>query len=489
MSDSIVVGVDIGTSSIKVEAFDKTGTRLWSGREPLEVESPRDGWFEQDLRAVYWKVEGLLRELFRSVPARVVLMGLSSTSPGLAVLDSRGEPVGKSILWMDRRAVEEAREIERRLGLEHVYRRTGLRVDPIFTAAKILWFLRNSPRPEASFFVQPKDYVFHRLTGERLTDYSSLSETLLYTLDGTWFAEMLDLLGVSEDSFFAPEESTRVYPLRGDVAERLGATGREVYVALGGVDSACAALGSGGVASSVVVDTTGTSACLDLATERPVVDRLMRFESYRHVAPGRYLLEACTPTGGEALRKALELVGDPGGSPDAHLDSLEPSGLLVLPFLSGSRSPDWRPWLRGAVYGLSLATRRNDLVKAFMEGVALWERAVLESVEELGFRVGEVRAVGGGATLNWARIKANVTGRRFAIPAEREASALGAALLAGVGYGVYRGVEEAVGVVRVESVVEPDEGVRAKYERVYSAFRALWEMLGSAELGLDHDLH
>jgi len=227
LKDVVLVGVDVGTSSVKVAVFDKTGTRLWSGREPLDVESPREGWFEQDLRAVYWKVEGLLRELFRSVGARIVLIGLSSTSPGLAVLDSRGEPVGKSILWMDRRAVEEAREIERRLGLEHVYRRTGLRVDPIFTAAKILWFLRNSPRPEARFFVQPKDYVFHKLTGERLTDYSSLSETLLYTLDGAWFAEMLDLLGVSEDSFFAPEESTRVYHLRGDVAERLGATGYE----------------------------------------------------------------------------------------------------------------------------------------------------------------------------------------------------------------------------------------------------------------------
>jgi len=476
-----LIGVDIGTSGVKVVAFDEAANRLWSTHKPLTVVSPAEGWFEQDVNEVYVKVRNALREVFENVAGNLFLVGFSSTSPGLVALDASGEPLSRAILWMDRRAVAEAGEVVEKLGLELVYRRTGLRVDPIFTALKIMWLKRNDPQVfnKARYFVQVKDYVIYKLTNEALTDFSHISETLLYTLEGRWFSEMLELIGVDESYFFEPKPSTTLLPISREASEELGVTGKEVYVALGGVDSVCATLGAGGVTSSILIDTTGTSTCLDISVEKPIVDREMRFETYYHVIPGYYVVEACTSTSGEALKKVLELIGDPSGDPDKYIDSYEPSSIIFLPFLAGSRSPDWNPSLRGLIYGLSLRTERKDLVKAVLEGVAFWERSILEALNGIGLSVDEIRTVGGGATRNWARVKANITGKRVVIPAEREASALGAAFLAGLGYGIYKSARDILNIVKVDYVAEPEKELESIYEKMYRAYLALWSSVKS----------
>ncbi|MEZ0346156.1 MAG: FGGY family carbohydrate kinase, partial [Infirmifilum sp.] len=429
---------------------------------------------EQDVREIYHSVVKALKLAFKELKADLYLIGLSSTSPSLLLLNREFEPTGNAILWMDRRAVEEAQLISRKLGSSHIYRKTGLHVDPIFTAAKLLWVKNKHPKifSESRYIVQVKDYLFYKLTGEALTDKSHISETLFYTLDGRFYDELLDLIGLDESMFFKPQDSTFVAPLAPNPTGELQAP--NAYVALGGVDSACATLGAGGFEGGVIVDTTGTSTCLDLSTDNPVLDSKERFETYWHVVPGKYLLEACTPTGGESIRLALELVGDKGGDPDSYVKSLAPSGLMALPFLAGSRSPDWNPSIKGLIYGISLSTSREDIVKAFMEGVAFWERHVIEEFEKLGLKVHEVRLVGGGATFNWASIKANVTGRKFSIPREKEASAFGAALLAGMGYGIIRDLDELRRMVSQESLIEPTSEFHRKYDEFYKSFIDLW---------------
>lgn len=470
------MGVDIGTSSVKVIAFDEDANRLWSTRKPLSIVSPAEGWFEQDIIEVYAKVKNALQEMFKNVQGDLFLIGFSSTSPGLVALDASGEPLSRAILWMDRRAVVESKEVMEKLGVETVYERTGLRIDPIFTALKIMWLKKNNPQVfgKARYFVQIKDYILYRLTDETLTDFSHISETLLYTLEGRWFSEMLELIGVNEEYFFEPKPSTTLLPISRKASEELGALNKEVYIALGGVDSVCALLGAGGVESSILVDTSGTSTCLDISIEKPTVDREMRFETYYHVIPGHYVIEACTPTSGEALKKILELAGDPSGDPDKYIDNHKPSNIVFLPFLAGSRSPDWNPSLRGLIYGLSLETKREDLVKGIMEGVAFWERSIMEALKEMGLSIDEVRTVGGGATRNWARIKANITGKKVAIPAEREASALGAALLAGLGYGIYKSVHGILDIIKVDYIAEPEEELKNIYDRLYRVYVTLW---------------
>jgi len=479
--EAVLIGVDIGTSSVKVVAFDETANRLWSTHKPLTVVSPAEGWFEQDVKEVYVKVKDALREVFENIAGNLFLIGFSSTSPGLVALDASGEPLSRAILWMDRRAVTEADEVVEKLGLELVYRRTGLRVDSIFTALKIMWLKRNNPQvfSKARYFVQVKDYILYKLTNETLTDFSHISETLLYTLEGRWFSEILELIGIDESLFFEPNPSTTLLPISREASEELGITGKEVYVALGGVDSVCAALGAGGVTSNILIDTTGTSTCLDISVEKPIVDREMRFEAYYHVIPGYYVVEACTSTSGEALKKILELLGDPSGDPDKYIDSYEPSGIIFFPFLAGSRSPDWNPSLRGLIYGLSLRTRREDLVKGVLEGVAFWERNIVEALNNMGLSIDEIRTVGGGATRNWARVKANITGKRIVIPAEREASALGAAFLAGLGYGIYKSARDILNIIRVDYVAEPERELGSIYDRLYAVYVALWNSVKS----------
>ncbi len=484
MDSVYLLGLDIGTSAVKLAAYDENGRRILLLREPLDILT-RPGfsnWFEQDPFEIYAKTLQLLKRTVKTLGKGVYLVGLSSTSPGLLLLDSAGRPLGNHILWMDRRAVFEAQEVASKLGEDEVYRRTGLGIDAIFTAVKILWIKRNRPElfNRASYFVQLKDYVFYRLTGEKYTDYSHVSETLLYELRGQWFHEMLELLGLTQDNFFTPRNSTSIYRVSEETRKELDVQG-EVYVALGGVDSVCAALGAGGIDSSVLVDTTGTSTCLDLAVDEPVVTEHRVFETYFHVIPGKYVLEACIPTSGEALRKMLELIGDEGGDPDRYIEKSgpEPTGILLLPFLSGSRSPDWDPELKGAIYGLTLSTAKHDLVKAVLEGVAYWERRIIEEIEKLGFKISEVRLVGGGASQHWAKIKANVTGKRQAIPAEREASAFGAALLAGLGYGLYKDIGELSKIIRIEAVMDPDREIQAKYDAFYNKYVQLWSMVKS----------
>lgn len=484
--DVVLAGLDVGTSSVKLLLFDERGRRLREFREPLTVRMLPgvEEAFEQDPREVYNKVIALLRQALSSLKAEVFLVGLSSTSPGLLLLDDSGEPLGGHMLWMDRRAVHEAEEISQKVGLDTVYQKTGLHVDAMFTASKILWTRRNKPElfSKARFFVQLKDYLFLKLTGQKRTDYSHISETLLFTLSGDWFHEILSYLELTPDSFFEPGNSTELYELSQEARRELDAGSTQLLVALGGVDSVCASLGLGGVDSSVLVDTTGTSTCLDLTVENPVVGG--GFETYFHVIPGKYTLEACTPTSGEALKKVLSLISGADKDPDELLRRARrgPSGLIFLPFLSGSRSPDWNPELRGLLYGLSLSTKPEDIVKAVMEGVALWERAVIEKFEDLSFKVKEVRLGGGGASHNWARIKADVTGIRHMIPAEKEASAFGAAMLAGLGYGLYKSPSEVKSLVRLEKEFNPDPESLEAYSRMYRVFLELWGRVGALKL-------
>lgn len=474
--ETVLIGLDVGTSSLKAVAYDVAGHPLYSVHEPLEVISypGYEDWFEQDAREIYSASMRALQNIINHVKSERYLLGLSSTSPGLLLLDADGEPIRHAILWMDRRAVAEAKLISDKLGTNHVYERTGLHVDAIFTAAKLLWVKSNAPQifQKTRYIVQLKDFLFYKLTGETLTDYSHISETLFYTLDGKFFDELLELVEIDEEKFFKPEKSTAVYPMKEDTARDLGI--KEAFIALGGVDSACATLGSGGIAPDVVIDTTGTSTCLDITAEYPVIDPQGRFETYWHVIPGKYILEACTPTSGGAIRKALQLIGDEEGNPDKYITSLEPSGLIVLPFLSGSRSPDWIPQLRGVIHGVSLLTDRRDIIKGFMEGIAYWERYILDEFGKLGFSFKEVRLVGGGGTRNWAAIKANVTGRKFAIMVEKEASALGAALLAGIGGGVYKDLDDILNVIHVESYINPSRELVRRYDELYEAYMALW---------------
>ncbi len=480
--DSVaLVGVDLGTSSVRARLYSRDLRLLREAKAPLDIHSVAEkNVYEQDANDVYLALRSVLKAVLRDGAITSAYVGLCSYSPSLLALDREGRPISKVFLWLDRRAWREAEEIRAEFGGE-LYRRTGLRPDPIFHPSRILWIRRRMPDVfrRAEFFVQIKDYVLFRLTGEILTDYSSASETQLLNLSGRWDGELLGYLGIDEHNLPQPVASAKLLPVK----QRLLKLDGEIYVAVGGVDSACSSLGVGVLDEGPVAATIGTSLCLDAALDRPVLDREERYEVYRHVVPDRWLIEASHPTAGASIDKILELIGGRGLHEVASASPPGARGLIVLPFLAGSRSPDWNPRLRGVIYGLSLESGREDLVRAFMEGLALWVREVYEDWKDLGVAFEEIRACG-GASRSSTLIKtiSNVLQIRALVPQEVEASSLGAALIAGVGGGIYSGFREAASIVRFSRQIDPDPATFPIYEKIYRKYILLRRMVKDLEV-------
>ncbi len=481
MVSVILTGIDIGTSSIKAVGFKPTGDKIFDHREDisLHIHENNPEYVEQDPHEIFQKFLRIIRNVMLSCKGEDIVIGLSSTSPSVVAISSDGEPLSRIITWLDRRAENECRKIIDKLGMWEIYSRTGLRPDSIFTAPKIMWMKEHTPDifRKADYFVQVKDYLFFKLTREPVTDYSHASETLLFDIHRKkYYHDMIEVLELDEDNFFTPVKSEFTTNIRSDMLEKINVDKSDVYITLGGVDSACAALGIGAISSGFIADITGTSMCLDATSGKPILDKEMRFETYMHVLPESYIMEASLPTAGKALSTILNLTNYHSYPDERFLD--KPSGLIFLPFLSGTRSPDWEPGLRGLVYGLSLASSRERLVRSVYEGVAFWERSIIDGFKDLGITVEEVRCGGGGASKYWLQVKADITGIPHILMREKDASAFGAALIAGKGTGIYPSYEKiAKEVIAVEEAVKPREIHRETYDSMYEKFLRLWSLV------------
>ncbi len=469
MSEKVLIGVDIGTSSVKIVSYNIHGERLLELKEKIGL-SIKGDFIEQDPMEIYYKTIKLLKKTIEEIESKTYVIGFSGQSPTLLVLDSNGEPLTNVITWMDRRGVKESKTLAREFGSKDLYYRTGLRPDPMFLSSKILWIKENIPEVfnKARYFVQIKDYVYYKLTGLKKTDYSHASETQLMNIRGVWDNEILSFIGISEDQLFEPKDSEYIAEV---IEPHIVSSTVKVYAVTGGVDSACATLGVGAIEEGIIADISGTSTCIDIPAENPVMDYDSGFEVYRHVVKNTYLLEACLPTSGIAIDKVVELLGLKNKSYNDIIEStsIGANGVISLPFLKGTRSPDWNPYMKGLVYGLSLTTRPEDIVRSFMEGIGFWCREILDIAKKLGIQVNEVRVCGGESKsdlLTW--LKAQILNTKVVQTKEPEASALGAAFLAGKGYGIYNSYNEINNIVKISKVYEPEPEVTNKYTKIYT---------------------
>lgn len=485
--ETILLGVDLGTSSVKVQCMTPSLETLCEKTENIGIKTrtiDQTIIAEQDFNEIWQALFSLLSQALthpRLDGARDIAIGLSGQSPGVVLLGRGGQALTPYISWMDRRALREAREIAAWLGGEEEARKlTGLKPDALFTGAKLLWMARNWPQKveRAVLAGQLRDAVFYLLTGMRWTDHTHASETMLYDLRrGEWIQDILGKLGRAGRILPEVRESTDGAPLRKELARSLGVGGRRVWVYLGCVDSVCSHTVAESGRKDVIVDTTGSSTCLNFTVDSPQPDPWGAFEVYRHVVPGKYVAEASLPTGGLGLEWLVKTLGMSWEELDFRVE--EPVDLLFLPFLEGTRSPDWSPGLRGLAYGLSLETGRREIVQAFMQGVALWMRTVVEKASGWrgsGFSL--LRLVGGGSRLSsWNTIKSRVLGMRAEKLFWEDASAVGAVVAAGVGHGVGGWSDFQRVTDRVAWSIEPPEGDSAWEDwvrRRIPLFQKLW---------------
>ena len=491
------LAIDVGTTALKAGLFEPEGNVLAVASQEYTLRTPAPTHVEMPTE-FYWEalVAATKSVLGRaSVSAsQVAALAISSQGETFVALDGHGDPLRPAIVWLDNRAGKEAEVIEDQFDPASLFQATGQpEVVPTWPACKILWLREREPAifARAKRYCLLEDYLVHRLTGEFVSEFSLLSSSLLLDIrERTWWQPMLDFLGISTDMLPALVNSGElVGKLSVEAARELGLT-TETKVITGALDQAAGMLGAGNTKPGLITETTGTALAICTTIDEPVFNRDARIPCQCHALPDKYYLMPWGQTSGIVLkwfrdlfceherREAKETGRDPYDLIVALAENTPPGadGLIMLPHLAGAACPEFDPDARGVFFGLTLQHTKGHFVRAIMEAIAFMLRRNLESLEHLGLRVVEVRALGGAAKSRlWNQIKADALQMPVVTLVCPEAASLGAAVLAAVGAAHYDTIEQACEqMVRPGTRLEPDPSLRGVYDRVYGLYIDLY---------------
>jgi xylulokinase len=467
---AVLYGIDVGTTSLKGIALDESGSVLTRAEAPYSLITPRPGWVEQDPEE-WWRAAETVLDRLRDGAGAPAGIGLTGQMHGLVALDSRDRVIRPAILWNDQRTSAEAAQIEDAIGVQSLVALTGNRALPGFTAPKLLWLRRAEPEhfERIAHVMLPKDYVRMRLCGERVTDVSDASGTLLLDVAARrWSNEVLDTLELDQ----------LILPSLLESPSESGRTADGTPVAAGAGDQAAGALGVGIIHPGPLSVVLGTSGVVFAACDEYRAEPLGRLHAFCHAAPGTWHVMGVMLSAAGSLAWARDtlapgvefetLLADAGGwAPGVE-------GLTFLPYLAGERTPGADPDIRGAFVGLGLRHDRGALVRAVLEGVAFGLRDELSLIRELGLPASVGRVSGGGARSElWLRIVASILELALDRVAVPEGAAFGAALLGGVSAGIWDDVETAIAATcRLGSQVEPVAEWIEPYREAGDRFRS-----------------
>ena len=516
-----LLGLDIGTSGAKALLCDEGGVVLAAALAEYPLLTPRPLWSEQH-PADWWQgARAAVREVLATSgvdAAQVVGLGLTGQMHGAVFLDEVGGVIRPALLWNDQRTATECAEITELVGATRLIELAGNPALTGFQAPKIVWLRNHEPDNYARLaqVLLPKDYIRLLLTGVAGTDASDAAGTLLLDLQTRdYSAEILEKLDIPRAwlpaVFEGPQVTGTLLPA---LAAELGLpTGLPVIA--GGGDNAAAAVGTGVVRAGVVSSSIGTSGVIFAHADTIALDPQGRLHTFCHAVPGQYHLMAVILAAGGAFRwwRDTLTVGDfgmtiddrrlPSEENEASISSNPKSkiqnpklsyddltalaatvppgaeGLLFLPYLTGERTPHLDPLARGAFVGLTSRHTLAHMCRAVMEGVVYAMRDGLEIMRGLGVPITQIRATGGGARSPlWLQMQADIYGAEVATLVAEEGPAYGAALLAGVGAGVFTDVNDAVErCVAVASITQPDAASSARYDTVYAIYHDTYAAL------------
>jgi sugar (pentulose or hexulose) kinase len=494
------LAIDAGTTSMKAAIFDPEGSLLAVDREEYRLETPAPAVVELDAELYWAACCRAVRNVIEAsgTPAGEVLsLCISSQGETLIPVNAAGEPLRKAIVWLDNRAVEEAKLIRKAFGEQAMFRVSGQpEVVPTWPACKILWIRHNEPQVfrQADKFLLLEDYLLHRLTGQFVTERAlQVSSMLLDIVAKDWHRPMLDFIGIAPDRLGRLMEPGEVVgPTIGAGAAEAGLLAGTVATT-GAMDQVIAALGSGNVAPGVVTDNTGGALAVIATLEGPLFDPLRRVPCHYHAMPDTYCLMPWSQTAGMALKwfRDAFYAGELGEARRSGVDPYDlmtreadqapagSDGLVVLPHLEGAACPEFNPAARGVFFGATLRHGRAHFVRALMEAVAYMLKRNIDLLRELEVPVREVRSTGGGARSElWLQIKADVLQLPVATVACEETACLGAAILGAVATGYYGNLEEAMAhMARLRGWIEPNPAVAEVYQGRYEQYVELYERL------------
>lgn len=492
------IGCDVGSQSLKGALIGPDGSTYGTAAATYRVDYPRDVWAEQDPRlwqAALATVVGRLLSEAGVGATDIGAIGFASQVDGVVPVDADGAPLRPAIIWMDRRATDQANELRRRLDPDTVRSITGLNLDAYHGGPKIAWIRQHEPAvaEAAAAYLLPGAFLVAWLVGERVVDHANASSTMLYDVTArAWSTSMLDAFELD------PAQLGRI-AAAGDVAGTLTPAAAGVLglttscrVVVGTGDEHGAALGAGAIRPGVVCDITGTAEPVGVAALAPVIDPSGLVETHGHADPRAWFIENPGFVSGGSVRWFLDVVGGDEARMSMEAARVPPgsASLTFLPALAGATTPRWDEQARGAFTGLTLGHGRGHLGRAVLEGCTFGLRDIVERLDELGLVSGEIRVVGGGArNATWLQMKADVTGRTVRVLDAPEATALGAGYLAGIAAGIFADLDDAVARCTVLDPIayRPDPSVCASYDDAYGRYRRVFDALDPRRLNGGED--
>lgn len=475
------IGVDLGTSAVKLIMMEKDGTIVSSVSKEYPLYFPNPGWSEQ--KPEDWKAAVLegLKELVKDFDAtQVAGISFGGQMHGLVVLDENDNVIRPAILWNDGRTQKETDYLNNVIGKDVLSAETANIAFAGFTAPKILWMKANEPENFAKIkkIMLPKDYIAYILSGVFSTDYSDASGMLLLDVKNKkWSKKMCDICGVDESMLPKIYESYEVTgTVKSEIAKEIGFTDN-VKVCAGAGDNAAAAVGTGVVGDGGCNISLGTSGTVFISSAKFGVDENNALHSFDH-ADGNFHLMGCMLSAASCNKWWMDEIikTKDYAAEQANISKLGENHVFFLPYLMGERSPHNNPDARGTFIGLTMDSSREDMTQAVLEGVAFGLRDSIEVARSLGIPLTKTRICGGGAKSPlWRKMITNIMNMEVERITSEEGPGLGGAMLAAVGCGEYASVEEAAkAIVKVLDVEKPDPELVEKYEKKYQQFKTIY---------------
>lgn len=495
--EKLLLGIDIGTSACKVALFNQSGDTIATKTSEYDVFYVREGWVEQDPNqwwdAVVKAIKSTIKENDIN-PKSIVGVGIDGQSWSAIPVDKKGNVLANTPIWMDTRASDICDRLKKEIGEDEIFNLCGNPVEPMYTLPKILWFKENMPQVYSNTYkiLQSNSFIVYRLTDIISQDISQGYGLHCFDMrKGVWDEDMCKKMGV--DFSMLPEKIYQSHDVVAGVSpEAAKITGLEAGtpVVAGGLDAACGTLGVGVIKSGQTQEQGGQAGGMSICLDKYKADK--RLILGYHVVPDKWLLQGGTVGGGGVIRwfekefceleRNLAVKNKTSSLVEMNIEAQKivngSDGVVFLPYMSGERSPIWDKDAKGVFYGLDFSKTRAHMIRACFEGVAFSLKHNLDVAEQAGAKVDSLYATGGSAnSLLWTQIKSDVTGKDIIVPSSDTSATMGAAILAGVGVGIYKDFEDAIKkCVKVVRKHTPNKD-NSTYLKNYDVYLKLYQNL------------
>lgn len=497
MKSSIWIGIDIGTTGVRAVAYQPDGQSLADASREYPLHTPQPNWAEQEPDVIIGAMERVIGEVVSSLEQqgrKADGLAISSVFHSFLAYDKDGQPTTTLMTWADNRSQEIVREMKRtNPDFLSIYRRTGCPLHPMYPMTKIAWLRKERSEifNDSAYFGSIKDYAFRILTGEWVVDRSIASGSGFYNIFNLeWDQELLKFLSISEESLPRVVSTTYSQPLSNEFARRTGLEAG-IPVVIGAGDGVLVNVGIGAVKPGDMSATIGTSGAVRMLTDAPRTDEKGRTWCY-NLTDDVWVLGGAINNGGIALRwmrdnfsETEQRVAEKLGMDTYELMSSYAAkvaagseGLIMLPFFTGERAPNWNADARGVLFGLTLNHNKKHMIRATMEGVCYRMNSILHSLQEVTGPAHEIRVSGSFVRSDlWLQILADTFNQAVNVPTVNEGAAFGAAVLGFVSAGILKDISSTADFVTIDRTYNPRAREAKCYQEMYDIYnRIYWNL-------------